>query len=159
MELQHIFLIVWVIGAAIMLAVAYTKGKKALEIFPELESTNIFFREKGASGNSMSSLKTRLGGAKNVLEIIVTNDELWIRIPVLFAGFGKMFDLLHKVKLTAILKVELTPKGVLIAFKSDNLSETILNLKMKKSQEFVEVILDKTGLHKKFVSERNKLIS
>ncbi|WP_146035296.1 hypothetical protein, partial [Formosa algae] len=144
MEPQHIFLIFWVIMAATMLTVMYKRGKKALDIFPDISSVHILFREKGVSGNSRKSLKTKLGGARNVLEIIVTNDELWIRSPLLFAGFGKTYDLLHKVQLLHISNAELNKKNVVITFNSTQKTETTLDLKMKKAQEFVEIINKKS---------------
>ena len=147
MEPQHIFLIVWVIMAATMLTVMYKRGKKALDIFPDISSVDILFRENRVSGNSRKSLKTKLGGARNVLEIIVTNDELWIRNPLLFAGFGKTYDLLHKVQLPHISNAELNKKNVVITFNSTQKTETTLDLKMKKAQEFVEIINKKSVQH------------
>jgi len=97
-------------------------------------------REKGTSGNSRKSLKTKLGGANNVLEIIITQEELWIRSPLLLAGFGKTFDLLHRVPLSEVLDAEYNKRNVVVSFKTDNNLETTLDLKMKKAQEFVELI-------------------
>jgi hypothetical protein len=146
MELQYIFLTIWLIIAVIMLAMLYRRGKKALEIFPDPDSIDILFREKSVSGNSRKSLITKLGGANNVLEIIVTNDELWIRSPLLFAGFGKTYDLLHRIKLTDVLNVELSKKKVVISFKSGSNSDTTLDLKMKKAQAFIEIIKNKKSV-------------
>lgn len=123
-----------------MLTIMYKRGKKALAIFPNISSVDVLFREKGVSGNSRKSLKTKLGGASNVLDIIVTDNELWIRSPLLIAGFGKTYDLLHKVQLSRISNAESNRKKVIITFNSDGKTETTLDLKMKKAQEFVEII-------------------
>jgi len=118
----------------------YIRGKSALVIFPNITSVDVLFREKGVSGNSRKSLKTKFGGAKNVLDVIVTDCELWIRSPLLFAGFSKTYDLLHKVQLSHISNVESNKKKVVISFNSDGKIETTLELKMKKAQDFVEII-------------------
>lgn len=126
--------------AITMLTIMYKRGKKALAIFPNISSVDVLFREKGVSGNSRKSLKTKLGGASNVLDIIVTENELWIRSPLLIAGFGETFDLLHKVQLSRISNAESNKKKVVITFNSDGKTETTLDLKIKKAQEFVEII-------------------
>ena len=146
MDPRHIFLLIWSIIAVTMLTVIYKRGKKALEIFPSLQTVNVLFREKSVSGNSRKSLSTKLGGARNALEVIITNDELWVRSPLLFAGFGKTYDLLHKIKLTEILNVELSKKNVVISFKENDKLTTTLDLKMKKNQEFVKIIKNKNGV-------------
>lgn len=140
MESQHIFLIVWLITAITLLVIIYKRGKKALDIFPNISSVDILFREKGVSGYSSKSLRTKLGRAKNVLDIIVTDEELWIRSPLLFAGFGKTYDLLHKIRLPQISHAELYRNSVVISFNSDRKTETTLNLEMKNAQEFIKII-------------------
>ena len=126
--------------AITMLIIMYKRAKRALAIFPNISSVNILFREKGVTGNSRKSLKTKLGGATNVLDVIVTDNELWIRSPLLFAGFGKIYDLIHKVQLSQISNAELNKNKVVITFNSGEKTETTLDLKMKKAQEFVEII-------------------
>lgn len=140
---QHIFLIVWTIMAISILTIMYKRGKKALAIFPNISSVDVLFREKRVSGNSRKSLKTKLGGTKNILDVIVTDNELWIRSPLLFAGFGKTYDLLHKVQLSQISNAESNKKKVVIIFNSGEKGNTILDLQMMKAQEFVEIIKER----------------
>ncbi len=47
MEPQHIFLIVWFFITIPMILLFYSRGKKALSIFPKLERVNVLFRENG----------------------------------------------------------------------------------------------------------------
>lgn len=91
------------------------------------------FREKGVTDNSRKSLKTKLGGARSVLEVIVTNNELWIRSHLLFAAFSNAYDLPHKVKLSNILKTERYQTKVSITFLAFENTETKIDLKMKKA--------------------------
>lgn len=143
MEPEHIFLTVWTIIAITGLSLMYRRGKKVLEIFPSLESVGILFQEKRVSGSSRKSSKTKRGGARNVLEVIITNDELWIRSPLLFASIANTNDLLHKVELSEVLNIELNKENVAISFSTNDKSETTLDLNMKKAKEFIRIIKDK----------------
>ncbi|MFT4695723.1 MAG: hypothetical protein ACI8RY_000889 [Urechidicola sp.] len=136
---QQIFLIIWLIFAITFLSVAYIRGKKALAVFPNLDTVKVNFREKFVSGRSHSAL----GGGNNVLDIIITNEELWIKCPIIFAAFGKTFDIIHRINLVDISNIELVKKKVVISFKSRLNKKTIFDLKMKKSFEFIEIIKKK----------------
>lgn len=137
---QQLFLLVWFIIVITLLTIMYIRGRKALEIFPNLDSVSLLFREKGVSGKSNKSILTKLGGANNILDVILTKDELWVRCPLLFAGFGKTYDLLHKVKLNSIHSAELIGNNVVVAFKAENGFETTLDLRIKKAQDFIYLV-------------------
>jgi len=143
MEPQYIFLTVWFILAISLLSIMYIRGKKALEQFPNLDTVNILFRERKASGNSLKSFQTKYGGASKVLEIIVTDNELWLKSPLLIAGFGDKIDLLHKVKLTNILSADINKKDVIIVFITENKIETKIRIRMKNREKFIEIIKKK----------------
>jgi hypothetical protein len=80
-----------------------------------------------------------MSGVINILDIIVTNDELWIRGPKYFVESLIESDLLHKVNIKDIVNVEFNKKNkVVLSFKSNSNSLTVLDLKMKKAKVFVE---------------------
>jgi hypothetical protein len=57
----------------------YVGGRRAERRFSTPERPQIRFRERGASGYSNKSLFTRLGGANRVLEVVVTDVDVWIK--------------------------------------------------------------------------------
>ncbi len=129
-----------------ILIITFRRGKRALEIFPPISTISILFREKGVSGNSRKSFISRNGGANKALEIIVSDNELWIRSAILFAGFGKYSDLIHKIKLVEITKICVDQKIVTITFNSTSQTKTTLDLKMTKAEEFFQIIKEKQFL-------------
>lgn len=136
MKPEYIFIIIWIGFVIVSFIIFYILGKKTLSIFPELNNDQIIFREKGVSGNSDRSALTYLGGAKNVLDVIITNEELWIKTPLIFAGFAKFFDLLHKVPLKDIYDLKINDRFLSVTFGTNAINPTTLNLKIRKNQEF-----------------------
>src|SRR5687767_15323126 len=86
----------------VMLKTFYDNGKKALSIFPDINSVAVKYRDKTATGYSTQSWKTKVGGASRAIDIVVTDQELWLKSFLLFAGITKQHDLLHKISLTKI---------------------------------------------------------
>lgn len=140
MESHHLFLLSWIVMISSLTTVMFIKGKKALRIFPSKESKTILFIENRVSGYSRKSFITQYGGARNILEVIITPDEFWIRSPLLFAGFGQMFDLNHKVKLSQIRNVEWNKKQVTISFYTTQKTSKTLVLTLKNAREFVDLL-------------------
>jgi len=142
MEAHYIALLFFLLWVAIIIYIkSYIdkKANEALGIFPSIDSVNILFREKGVSGKSRKSFSTKMSGVINILDIIVTNDELWIRGPKYFVESLIESDLLHKVNIKDIVNVEFNKKNkVVLSFKSNSNSLTVLDLKMKKAKVFVE---------------------
>ncbi|MCP4178628.1 MAG: hypothetical protein GY756_12765 [bacterium] len=84
----------------IIFIITYFLGKRALSIFPDIKTVKILFREKGVSGNSNKSLRTKIGAINNILDIVVTDHELWIRPQLSFLGLAvKKNDVLHKLNI------------------------------------------------------------
>ena len=105
MEKGTIFFIIWMLFAFLIITTLYRKGKRALAIFPDINTVPIMYRDKFASGHSMKSTITKLGGARNALDIVVTDKELWLKSMVIFAGIGQHYDLLHRIPLDAITNI------------------------------------------------------
>ncbi|WP_438968944.1 hypothetical protein [Nonlabens sp.] len=132
MKSEYIFIIVWIGLVIVSFIVFYILGKKTLSIFPELNNDQITFRVKGVTGNSDRSALTYLGGAKNVLDVIITIHELWVKTPLIFARFTKFFDLLHKVPSKDIYVLKINDRFLSVTFRTNSINPTTLNLRIRK---------------------------
>ncbi len=140
MKPQTLFLTIWAIGAVFVLTRLFLSGKKALSIFPDIGEVVVRYRDKTGSGRSMQSWKTKIGGAKNVLDIVVTDKELWLKGMMLFAGVCERFDLLHKVPLANITNVQQDGISITIDFTSVDGKDKQLVLVTKRPDAFVNAI-------------------
>ena len=135
-----IFLIVWCIVTAILIMILYKRGKKALSIFPPIETVRVLYRDKSASGYSTKSFKTKIGGSSKTLEIVVTDKELWLTSKLLLASIGESHDLLHKIALDNIEQVERNGKKVTVNFKNDSGEAKQVVLWTKRIDDFIKVL-------------------
>lgn len=119
MEIKTIFIIIWAIGIVSILTLFYIRGKKALSKFPDIKSVKIVYRDKAASAYAIQSGIKKPRKANKVLDIVVTNKELWVKSRLVFAGVAKQYDLIHKVPLKSISNTELDAGKITIEFKSD----------------------------------------
>jgi len=130
-------------GAVILLAIILTfgAGKKALSIFPDLESVNVIFREKGASGYCNDSFITKAGAASGVLEVIVTDKEFWTRTGLFFGWVAKWYRLIHKIELNQISKIEReNRKKIRVYFNDEKKGLRSMTLRLKNSEAFTQAI-------------------
>ncbi|BDD01378.1 hypothetical protein [Persicobacter psychrovividus] len=137
---ETIFLIVWVIVAAFILTTFYKRGKKALSIFPDIHSVRVVYRDKSASGHSNKSWTTKMGGARNALDIVVTDKELWLKSMLLFAGIGKHYDLLHKVSLDNIIRTDRQGRKITVDFKTEDGKDKQVVFMTKRPDDFLKAI-------------------
>ncbi len=79
-----------------------------------------------------------MGGARNVLDIVVTDTELWLKSMVLFAGIGQQYDLLHKIPLNKIVKVEKIGRKVQIDFQTKAEEDKQVVLITKKPDALIQ---------------------
>src|SRR5687768_2363125 len=100
-----LIVIICLIVTGIILNNFYRSGKAALAIFPSLNTVKVQYRDKLARGHLVKEFKTAAGKADKSLEIVVTENELWIRSMLLFAGVVKQYDLIHRIPLNKIRKV------------------------------------------------------
>ncbi len=140
MEGQTIFLIIWVIVTTLIMTKLYISGKKALSIFPDINTIQVLYRDKSASGHSTQTWKTRIGGASGILDIVVTDKELWLKSMLLFAGIGEKHDLLHKITLNNITDVNKEGKKVTIDFKLEDGKGKQVILLTKRPDDFIKAI-------------------
>jgi hypothetical protein len=118
MEVSGIILLVSIGFAVIMLITFYDSGKKALSIFPDINTVKVIYRDKTASGYSTKSWKTKFGGASRAIDIIVTDKELWLSSFLLLAGITKQHDLLHKIPLNKITSAKEKEGKITLTFKN-----------------------------------------
>src|SRR5688572_15243352 len=116
---QTIFLALWVIVTVYVLWGLYMRGKRALSIFPDISTVKVHYRDKKASGHSTKNWKTKVGGARNSMDIVVTDKELWIKSMLLFAGILQQHDLLHRVPLDRITGTQENGKEIVLDFVNE----------------------------------------
>ena len=140
MNEQTIFLIIWTVITVFILITSYWKGKKALAIFPNINFVNVIYQDKYASGYSTKSWRTRIGGTRNMLKIVVTDNELWLTCNILLAGIGEYYDLLHKISLENIKKVEKQEKKITLDFKTNSGIDKQVVLITKQPEIFLKAL-------------------
>ena len=133
MTAPTIFFIIWLVTAAYIIRTLYIRGKKALSIFPDINTVKINYRDRTASGYSTKNWTTKIGGARNSLDIIVTDKELWLKSMLLFAGIGQRYDLVHRVSLDKVQVKKEDGNRLNIEFTNDNgeLKQIIVTTKDK----------------------------
>jgi len=112
-------------------------GKSAERRFSGQAHQRIVFRERGASGHSKASLSTRIGGASRVLDVIVTEGELWIKgIWPAFSYIGAKYDLTHRVAISAVTKVQASDGKLELWFINEDGRPSHLELRLKDAAAF-----------------------
>lgn len=81
-----------------------------------------------------------MGGARNVLDVVVTDKELWLKSMLLFAGIGKQYDLLHKVSLDNIKRAERQGSKITLYFRTEDGENKQIVLTIKRPDEFLKAI-------------------
>ena len=73
----------------------------------------VVFEEKGASGRSLKTWWTRLGGASNCLIVSVTRSRLIIRpiFPFTLLFIPEIYDLEHSIGLVEITNIDVQPSA------------------------------------------------
>lgn len=141
-----IFFLVWCVGSVAVFVncwLVVRRMKRTGPNFPPLVSVDVRFRERRASGRALTSLKTRLGGANNALDVIVTDDELWLTSFALFgfmAAVAQRFDLLHRVPLERVEGVMRRKSVVRVRFYRESGEPCEVELRLKKPERFVEAL-------------------
>lgn len=131
------FALIWtVVCVAIMLWRRSSRGPD----FPSVDSVNVMFRERFASGASHRSIVTRLGGAQNCLTIILTEDELWITTFFPFTAFVGFYDLEHRIPIGCITELQRDGKKFTIDFVNYNAEPGRIALRLRRAEQFVDAI-------------------
>jgi len=116
----------------------YVGGRKAEQRFESDGPQQIKFKERGASGYSNKSLITRLGGSNGLLEVVVTDADLWIKgIWPPFSYIGTKFDLTHRIPRSQIRTVQVSGDAIDLRFTNEAGAESHVVLKLKAPQTFM----------------------
>lgn len=133
-----IFIIIAIVFAGIMLKTFYDRGKKALSIFPDLNSVTIRYRDKTALGYSTKSWTTKVGGASRSLDIVVTDKELWLKSFLLLAGITQQHDLVHRIPLKKISRVKRDGSTITLDFKNKKGEKKQVVINTRDGDKFME---------------------
>jgi hypothetical protein len=139
------FIYIWLVMALTIVSIFFIRGRKAIQLFSDLDLSNLVYSEKNATGYSTKSFRTRWGGSSKILHIMITNKELIIKTYLFMAYIAEKHDMLHRIPLENILKTQIK-KGVLfsrlfIEFKGQN-GETKEIVLMSKNNDQIKEILD-----------------
>jgi len=119
----------------------FIRGRKAGKKFNVAELKNIVFHEKGVSGYSNKSFITKMGGASRVLDVIVADNQLWVKgIWGVFTDIGEYYDLTHKVPLSNIVNIDINGRKVDLWFVNKEGKESHITLVLKNAEEMVNAI-------------------
>lgn len=138
MEGGSIFLLAGILVTGIMLKSFYDRGKKALSIFPDINSVTVKYRDKTALGYSTRSWQTKVGGTSRALDIVVTDKELWLKSFLLLAGITYQHDLVHKIPLSRITQVKETGSEIVLDFKNDKGEKKQVVINTRDKAEFLQ---------------------
>ena len=140
------FFYIWLIMAVTLISIFFIRGRKAIQMFSDLDLSNLVYSEKSASGYSTKSFRTKWGGASKVLHIMITDKELIIKTYLFLAHVAEKHDMLHRIPLENILKTEIKKGTVFsklfIEFKGNN-GESKEIVLMSKNNDQIKEILDK----------------
>lgn len=142
MQPEQIFLIVWLIFVVAIISVFIINGRKVIKKFPEIDHTNFEYMENGVSGYSTQSFKTKMGGARKVLRIRVTKNQLWLTTNTFMAWIAEQFDLLHIIPIESIKLVKSNGKHINIEFEKNGRKKKIVLLSRRRD-ELIKLLNDK----------------
>jgi hypothetical protein len=135
------FFVMWCFGTVVCLcgfaALAWRQFKNGPQ-FPALSTVKVLHYERFVSGCSFRSLFTKLGGARNMLRVVLTDSELWITTIAFFRGITAKYDLDHRIPLVDITGLEEHGKSVVIQFKRGDQSTGKIQLRLADKDGFVQ---------------------
>lgn len=123
-----------------MFTIWYIRGKKALSIFPDINSQDVKFRDKAASGYSAKSRITKMGGAGKALDLVVTENELWLKSTMIAASILGRYDLLHKISLNKITNIAKRGNEIIVDFKTEYGEDKQVVIITKRPDDFLNAI-------------------
>ena len=130
-----------VLVVALNVVVFYVGGRRAERRFAGQDDQEIRFRERGASGHSNKSLVTKFGGTNGVLEVVVTDRELWVKgVWPLFSYIGAMFDMTHRIPKSSIHKCTSIENTIELLFTNETGAESNVVLELKDPTAFKSAI-------------------
>lgn len=105
--------------------------------FPKIHSVHVLFRERFLSGRS----KGILSSYRNVLEVVVTEQELWIRPFILFFPFAVLSNHIHQIPIASIRGIETRGNGeTTVYFLSEQGKAVHFSFYFNKTDQFIQAI-------------------
>ncbi len=104
--------------------------------FPKIISVNILFRERFLTGRTSGIM----GTYKNILEVVVTDQELWIRPFLPFFPFAAIVNGIHQVPLTDIQGIETRRSETTIYFINDKGAKVHFSIYFKNPKAFIKSV-------------------
>lgn len=111
-------------------------GIRKSPAFPKINSVSVLFRERFLSGRT----KGLVGTYKNMLEVLLTDQELWIRPFFPFLGFAFLFKAIHKIPVSEIRGIETRGGETTIYFTSNESTEVYFSINFNKQQLFIQTL-------------------
>jgi hypothetical protein len=122
----------------------YYRYKRRGIVFPRFGPEQFRFHERNASGHSKKTLFTRLGGARNCLQVSVTDSEVWIRMIFPLNILAENFDLEHRIPKEAITRAEVvagrTGKSILLEYRDQHGQVHGLSLRIRNPDAFLQAL-------------------
>lgn len=104
--------------------------------FPKINSVHVLFRERFLTGRSSRII----GTYKNILEVVITDQELWIRPFLPFFPFAAIVNGIHQVPLTAIQGIEIRKSETTIYFINSKGVKVHFSIYFKNPHLFIQSI-------------------
>lgn len=111
-------------------------GIKKQSVFPKISSVQVLFRERFISGNNGGIFRSY----RNILDVVVTDQELWIRTFLPFSGFGAVFKGIHKVPVSAVQGIETRRDETTVYFINSKGSKIHFSFRFSKTNDFIQII-------------------
>jgi hypothetical protein len=137
-----VLLTIIIIVIGIFLFRMYAKGKKVLSIFPDIDTVTVLYRDQAASGYADKTLATKLGGASGVIDVVVTDEELWLKCSTLFAGLEGRADMIRKVPLRNVKIVNMKQEGkkIDLSLKLESGDRKKVTLTLGNKEKFIDAV-------------------
>ncbi|MEM9354229.1 MAG: hypothetical protein AAGA92_14570 [Planctomycetota bacterium] len=114
--------------------------------FPSLDSVDVLFREKLASGSAKDGVAAHLMTVNNALTVTVTEDELWVASYFPMSLLVAMVDMEHRVPLAEVSSVESEGrKSVAVAFTGPDDQPRRVRLDLRDRDGFLTAIGPRIG--------------
>jgi hypothetical protein len=104
--------------------------------FPRFADVTILFREDFVSGSPMTSFGTCVGYVKGGLIVVVTDDEIWVRMVFPYAPVSASYDIENRIPRDSVTNVVKDGKWIYLDFTLPDYSTRRLRLRIRKADQF-----------------------
>jgi hypothetical protein len=137
LDLLWLLMLGWLI---LSFAFKYFWHRSKGRFFDDPPDSAVIYSEGFASGRSLKSWWTRLGGASNCLKVMLTAERFFVRPIFPFLILGPDLDLIHNVPLkhieSAFHRDGLLQRGIRIRFRLTDGSVREIDIISKKPDQF-----------------------